>query len=396
MVERITALLQQQPCDPAVEAEENAALQALATAAALSAARQSAQTALNASTPGSNTTANNIKNKGSESGAGVATGVATAQTLKFAQTSACGAVAHMHGKAPPLEPEFENMLSMRVAAVMHRGLQLACGLGATGDPQNNAIGGQLPEAPGEPGYDADAVMEGSGGEGSGGDGVPEQILAPGGARMHVEKGAEQGQVRLGMPQPQQAMYTRGSGQVVPGSGASTRGVRDDVAQGQASKGTKAQPDACIAAPSRAQVNTGSSAVLRSSHVVEAPQSEARASGGHVVGVTSAASQLSGARTGSRIADVNRAENGRSIVATAGGERKNGGEGPVTGRTRDVSVPVGSVAVGEKGLVDASIDVVGMDVSGEEDVAGGDDSDAIPEIDSGPSEEDGQDGEEEAE
>ena len=142
MASRLAALLQQQPRDPATEAVEDMALHALASAAALAAAQHPAADAESA--------AGDINSKSSyRKGTAVASGVSA--SMKGA--------ASANGKASPFDPEFEHLLSTRVAAIMHRGLQLACGLGAITDTQHTAGDGCSPEQPGKDVGGADELME---------------------------------------------------------------------------------------------------------------------------------------------------------------------------------------------------------------------------------------------
>lgn len=136
MAERITTLLAQQPADPATEAAESTALQALQASAALLAARKAAKTASQASKCDQKDAANTSENRSTQNG-----GLKVPTPQNGAAALSQGLLSTTKGaKAQqPLDPEFENTLSLRVAAVMHRGLQLACGLGALGGSDDEGV-----------------------------------------------------------------------------------------------------------------------------------------------------------------------------------------------------------------------------------------------------------------
>ena len=122
------------------------------------------------------------------------------------------------------------------------------------------------------------------------------------------------------------------------------------------------------------------ATLRSRHADEAPHRAAQEARVHVEDAVV---------PGGRVLDAGSVENGGRTAGGPVGKQRN--------QRRSFAVGQRGSEASKKGLVDARMDDVGLDVSGVgqcgvtggQGVPGGadDDSDAIPDIDSGPSEED---------
>jgi hypothetical protein len=387
MADRIKELLQQQqPRDIVTEHAERIALQALGAASAIAADQKASQNAANAS----NATGATAVNPTQITQNGATSSVQVPATNRPDVRMPVG----MHSKALPLEPEFEHMLSMRVAAVMHRGLQLACGLGGLRDAQPEAIEGDNPKAPiTAAARGANNVVEASAREAAHAWNDQERRLATSGTGVLNGAVGSSRQTNMDMPIVQPAKHGLGSlhGQDAS-AGVQTWGTHPSSAR----EPERAQPDVSNAEPTHMQ-GQAASPTERLGDGVAAVRCTVETAAA-IAGREHALSVLASSEATQGMIDAHVAVQSDGVTDGSGVQSlaaRTNGIGPNIAANQHPSVPA-CVVSDVQGVAAARIDAVGVDGSVAQQSADGgldgaagddDDSDAIPEIDSGPSEED---------